>query len=371
MTTVEFEIAGLADSLKKASQIAPTKGRDFEKFAGILLEVLPETEDTEATVILRATNGDVFYREWITPNSITGDVTTWRLPSKLVSNVVAQLPQSKVVKFSDDSDDVSRVVMTCGKLRATTRKMIADSYPDWEYLDQEELTQVPGFGASLEEVGWAVASDHPPFNGIRIDEDMMFGCDKYRLARTPIEIEDLPEPITVPASVLAPIIKHVVDTKVHITENHLCLMPNDRTEILCTIFGEEYPSVDRIINTEFTHEIEFDKLMVKDITDRVMAAGSSDRQFGLDVKIGDEVVEVGIMDEDHQISDSIYLEGQCDHDVTHFSFSPTNFTESISKAPNGTVRLKYTAGNPRKMVKFEGDGNYEVWVAPRIKGAAS
>lgn len=367
MTTVEFEIAGLADSLKKASQIAPTKGRQLEKFAGLLLEVLPETEETEATVILRATNGDVFYREWITPNSVTGEMTTWRLPSKLVANVVAQLPQSKVVKFEDSPGDAARLEITCGKLKATTRKMIADTYPDWDYVDQDLLVQVPGFGQSLEEVGWAVASDHPPFNGIRITEDMMFGCDKYRLARTPVEIEGLPEAITVPASVLAPIIKHVVDTKVLITENYMCLVPNDRTEILCTIFGEEYPSVDRILNTEFSHTIEFDKLMMKDIVDRVMAAGSTDRQFGLDVKIGDETVEIGIMDEDHQINDSIYLEGQCDHSVTHFSFSPINFTESITKAPNGTIRLKYTSGNPKKMVKFEGDGDYEVWVAPRLK----
>lgn len=370
MTAVEFEIAGLADSMKKAAQIAPTKGRQLEKFAGLLLEVLPETEETEATVILRATNGDVFYREWITPNSIEGDPITWRLPSKLVSNVVAQLPQSKVVRF-EDSEDVSRVKITCGKLKATTRKMIPDTYPDWDYIDQDGLAQVPGFGAALEEVGWAVANDHPPFNGIRIMDDMMFGCDKYRLARTPVEIEGLDDPITVPASVLAPIIKHVVDTKVMVTENHLCLMPNDRTEILCTIFGEEYPPVDRILNTEFTNEIEFDKSMMKDIVDRVMAAGSSDRQFGLDVIIGDETVEVGIMDEDHQISDSIYLEGQAGHSPTHLTFSHTNFTEPISKAPSGTMKLKYTEGNPRKMVKFEGDGDFEVWVAPRVKGSSS
>lgn len=369
MTAVEFEIAGLTDSLKKASQIAPVKGNQLEKFAGLLLEILPETDETAATVILRATNGDVFYREWITPNSIEGDPITWRLPSKLVANVVAQLPQSKVVRF-EDSEDVSRVEITCGKLKATTRKMIPDTYPDWDYIDQDEMFQMPGFGQTLEEVGWAVANDHPPFNGIRITDEMMFGCDKYRLARAPLEL-DLPEPITVPASVLAPIIKHVVDTKVMVTEHHLCLMPNDRTEILCTIFGEEYPSVDRIINTEFTHSIEFDKSVVKDILDRVMAAGSKDRQYGLDVIIGEETLEVGITDEDHQINDSLYIEGQADHNLTHFSFSPMNFTEPISKAPNGTITLKYTAGNPKKMVKFEADGMFEVWVAPRIKSSVT
>lgn len=363
MTTVEFEIAGLNDALKRAARIAPTKGRQLETYAGLMFEVVPETEEENATVILRATNGDVFYREWLMPDAIEGDATDWRLPSVLVANVINSLPQSKRVIFSDAADS-SRIEIKCGKLKATCRKIPPQHYPDWDYLEPDQLTQVTGFGERLEQVGWCVG-DTPPFNGIHITGAEMAATNRYRLARTPMQIDTLAEPITVPASVLAPIMKHVVDTKLGVVGNHLCMMPNDQIEIMCTIFDEDYPNLDRITSSQFGASAMFDKSDCKGLIERVTSAGSTDRQIGLEFLIGEGRVELQLLDEDHQVSDEMFLDGQCDHPVAHFKFTPQNFIDAVNKAPGEMVMFHYTPTNPKAIVKFESSDNYEVWVVPR------
>lgn len=363
MTLVEFEIAGLNDALKRAARIAPTKGKQLETYAGLMFEIIPETEEDSATVILRATNGDVFYREWLVPDRIEGDATEWRLPSVLVSNVVNSLPQSKRVIFTD-TDDRARMEIKCGKLKATCRKIPPQHYPDWEYIDPDALSLVAGFGARLEQVGWTVG-DNPPLNGIHITGAEMVATDRYRLARTPMQIDTLAEPITVPASVLAPIMKQVVDTRLGVVGNHLCLMPHDQMEIMCTIFDENFPKVQRIIDTDFDSMIMFDKAKCKGLIERVMAAGSTDRQVALECLIGDGRLELRLFDDEHQVSDSITLEGQCEHPVVHYKFTPQNFTDAVGKAPGDMIMFHYTEGDPLKIVKFESSDNYEVWVIPR------
>lgn len=368
MTTVEFEIAGLNDALKRAAKIAPTKGRKLETYAGLMFEVIPETEEENATVILRATNGDVFYREWLMPDAIEGDAVDWRLPSMLVANVVASLPQSKRVIFTDTADK-ARLEIKCGKLKATCRKIPPQHYPDWDYIDTEQLTHVTGFGERLEQVGWCVG-DTPPLNGIHVTGEEMAATNRYRLARTPMPIDGLAEPITVPASVLAPIMKHVVDTKLGVVGNHLCMMPNDQIEIMCTIFDEDYPNIERITNATFTDMVMFDKVTMKNLIERVTSAGSTDRQISLEFLIGDQGVELQLLDEEHQVFDAMPIEGQCDHPVVHYKFTPQNFTDAVSKAPGEMIMFHYTKDKPTALVKFESSDNYEVWVAPRV-GAGS
>ena len=364
MTLVEFEIAGLADALKRASKIAPTKGKQLETYAGLMFEVIPETEEDSATVILRSTNGDVFYREWLVPDRIEGEATEWRLPSVLVSNVVNSLPQSKRVIFTD-TEDKARLEIKCGKLKATCRKIPPQHYPDWEYVDPDALTLVSGFGNRLDQVGWTVG-EAPPLNGIHITGEEMVATDRYRMARTPMQIDALDEPITVPASVIAPIMKQVVDTKLGVIGNHLCLMPHDQMEIMCTIFDESYPKVDRILNSKFETMIMFDKAACKGLIERVTSAGSTDRQVSLDCLIGEGRLELQLLDDEHQVSDSISLDGQCDHPVVKYRFTPTNFVESVNKAPGDMIMFHYTPSNPEAVVKFDSSDNYEVWVVPRM-----
>lgn len=368
MTTVEFEIAGLNDALKRAAQIAPTKGKQLETYAGLMFEIIPESEEDSATVILRSTNGDVFYREWLVPDRIEGEATEWRLPSVLVSNVVRSLPQSKRVIFSD-TEDKARLEIKCGKLKATCRKIPPQHYPDWDYIDADQLSLVSGFGERLEQVGWTVG-DAPPLNGIHITGAEMVATDRYRLGRTPMQIDTLDEPITVPASVLAPIMKQIVDTKLGVVGNHLCLMPHDQMEIMCTIFDEGYPNVHRIISSEFESIIMFDKAACKGLIERVMSAGSTDRQVALEVLIGEGMLELQLLDDEHQVSDSISLEGQCDHPVVHYRFTPQNFTDAVGKAPGDMIMFNYTESSPLKIVKFESSDNYEVWVMPRTGGSS-
>jgi hypothetical protein len=86
-TKVVFEAAALADALKRAAAVAPTRGVSFTKAAGIVLQVSQED------VVVKATDTVTKFATWLTPESVTGDSTTWRLPSKLFSEVIGKLPR--------------------------------------------------------------------------------------------------------------------------------------------------------------------------------------------------------------------------------------------------------------------------------------
>lgn len=77
-----------------------------------------------------------------------------------------------------------------------------------------------------------------------------------------------------------------------------------------------------------------------------------------------------LLDEEHQVSDAMPIEGQCEHPVVHYKFTPKNFTDAVSKAPGEMIMFHYTKDKPTALVKFESSDNYEVWVAPRA-GAGS
>src|SRR5678816_933447 len=117
--TATFEIAGLADTLKKAFACTPKKGAAWDKSAGIVFEFNPTDRES---MIIRATNLDVYYMEWVDALKVSGpdSFVRWRFPSALITGVVGSLPigSGKTVTFEDKTGECKQLQMTSGRTKS-------------------------------------------------------------------------------------------------------------------------------------------------------------------------------------------------------------------------------------------------------------
>jgi DNA polymerase III sliding clamp (beta) subunit (PCNA family) len=366
VTKVTFETAAFADSIKKANAIAPTRGKEFDKYKGFHLEVRPEGNN----VCLRSTNGDVFYTEFMTPLKIEGDEVDWRIPSAVTNGIVSNLPigSGKMVTFENEKGFLR---ITSARMRARVPLIANDYYPDWESFDANLLPVVENFGARLDQVAWAADRGNlPPLNGVYIDSGRMVATNKVRIATVPIEFDTGGDKyVVVPVGILAPVVRGMEEIKVGIIGNYLCVSPNDDTQIKCVLYADPYPPVDKPLSLEFEQLVMLNRDLVVETLARVLAVGSSDRQLPLKVVIGDEQIAFHVRDENNteEIEDSIYLAGQCEHEPVEYLFSPENFSDAISKSPNKEMIFHYNTSEQDKGTRFEGGSGYVVIVRPRVK----
>lgn len=365
MTAVTFETAALADSIKKANTIAPSRGKEFDMYKGFVLDVFPE----HGRVLLRATNGEVFYSEYLSPLKIEGPELTWRIPSAVTNGIVSNLPigSGKTVKFENEAGYLR---ITSGRMRARVPLIPNDYFPDWDDFEDEDMPVVEGFGARLDQVAWAChRGNTPPINGVYIDREKMVGTDRAKVAIVPIAFDPGEgEYVVVPVGILAPVVRGMEEIKVNVQGNFLCIAPNEDTHIKCVLFGEDYPKVANVMAQVQEEAIILDRDLVVETMTRMRAIGTGDRQMPLKVVIGEEQIAFHMRDEQsvEEIEDSIYLSGQADHPPVTYLFGPDIFMDAVGKSPNKMMTFNYNLTEQKKLVKFEGGSGYEVAVRPRV-----
>lgn len=360
---VVFETASLSDTLKKANRIAPSRGRNFELYAGFYLEIDPAQQE----VLLRSTDGGVFYMEWITPLEVYGDEPfVWRIPSSVTTAIVNTLPQGagKKVTFTQDG---GRVVITSARTKGSVRLIKSEDYPRWETFDPDAVEPVTGLGAKLDQVAWAVSRKEIEItSGVYMDGERIVATDKTRLAMAPLEMP-VSEPVVVPMAVLAPVVNQMVDMKAGVIGNFLCLLPNNYTQIKCVLLGDPYPNVNGVINRETTDVVMFNRETTIATLQRILTVGQKDRQGHLDLTIGNGEMVLFAKDDgaDEQIEDVIELNGQAEHEPMTFRLDPGMFMQAVNKAPGLMVMMNYRADNPSGFLRFEGEAGYKCWIPPR------
>jgi DNA polymerase III sliding clamp (beta) subunit (PCNA family) len=365
VTSVSFETATLQAVLNKANRIAPNRGRAFDVAAGIVFEVNVEAK----TVIVKSTNLDGFYMEWIDTVEITGESVSWRLPSVALASWVGKLPigSGKTVKFADLGNGMQA---TSGRAKWSTSLIPIEFYPEWESFNGEDLTMVTALGARLEQVAWAVDTGNViPLTGINIDGERLWATNGYRLASVPCEFPLVEEgSVTVPAGILAPIIKQMGDTKVGMVGNFMLFMPDDYTQIKCIIYGEPYQNLSRVKNMQYANVAMFPKTPLIEAINR-MTSVSNDRQKELQFTIGSNEI-VLYMDQREgveAVEDAIDLPpGMADHPAHTIVFAPDNLINAIQGGPNEMVTIHYDTGNPLKMLHVDGGSGYLAWTQPKV-----
>lgn len=363
MTKVTFENATIRDVIGKAARVAPTKGSAFDKANGIVLDI----DANKQEVIVRATNTEIFYMEIADVVSIEGASKTWRIPSTVIDGVCNKLPitSGKTVDF-DDSDSNTLVVKSA-RMVAKMRLMDPSYFPVWDPFDPAELSPVDNFAARIQQVQWAAAKDgSPPFSGVHLNGIHMAATDRFKVGMTPCEIPHLVSPVTIPASIFSPLMKHLGEVKLGQSEGLLLVMPDDSTQICASVYIEAFPPIERAMKRDETHAVFTKKDYLTEMIERTMVMGQRDRTPLLKMILGQE--EIAVMMEDQEIGllgDVVEVPGQATHERHMIGLTPDSMTSALQAAPNEEVTLYYHLGKPMKPIRIDGGSGYEALIMPR------
>lgn len=368
MTKVVFETATIAEAIKKADRVAPSKGEAFDKAAGILMEI-----GTDTTVTIRATNLEVFQMEWVEALDIEGESATWRIPSTLLAQVVSKLPigSGRTVTFEEkESGSRSHLLVSSGRMKAKYNLMDTTDYPRWDVFDPDDLDPINDLGGRIAQVEWAAAKGGiPPLNGVFINGERVICTDRYKLVCSRLKIGSLANSVLVPAGILGTILKQTGEVKFGVTENQVLLMPNEYTQIRAVLYDAQYPKVDRLMNRDYPQCIKLKRGPLIEMIDRAMAFAGNDRFPLLRVFLGKQEIAVMVSNADRgNLGDILDVPGQADHPRIEMKFTPKFLTDSISNGPNDEIELYYNNANPTKPIYIDGGSGYEAWVMPRKAG---
>jgi DNA polymerase III sliding clamp (beta) subunit (PCNA family) len=366
VTKVTFETATLADAVKRASRIAPSgrSNSSFDTAHGLLMEIDPSEY---FPVVIRSTNLDVFLTEQVDVLTVEGEATSWRLSTQVFASFIGKLPIASGNTVSIENDGDRKVIIKSGRTKASFTLLDASSYPEWPVLDTSDLKSVGSLGALLNMVTWA-AGKEVPFSGMHFDGEYLVATDRYKLVRVPCAVETLTEPVTIPAGILAPLVKEMGDTLVGVVDDHMVLQPNDTSQIKTVMFGEKYVNWKRIAREDiFTHSVMVDRDQFVSMISLVSDVASGDRQPALRMSIGEGEITLYMADVDgtEQINDVLEVPGQADHGLVEFLVGPELLAKALQAAPNSRVLLKYVIDSSKQLIHLDGGSGYMVWMQLR------
>lgn len=367
MTKVTFETATLADSLTKASRVAPSKGTAFDKAAGIVIEITPLSP---SPVVVKSTNLDIFYMEWVDVVSVSGENTAWRVPAHLLASVVGSLPigSGKNVTFENKASGNQQVLhMESGKTKAKFNLLDVSYYPEWSAFNPDDLIPAPDLGGRLTQVEWAASKTvtGDPLSGIYLDGESAVSTDKYRLARVPLKIT-LDKPVTVPAGMLSLVLKTSGDPAIGIDGTQLLVMPDEHTQIRTILLAADYPNVQKVMRRDYPNQIHLKKTEFLEVIQRSLNFVGAERFPTLRVYIGQQ--EIAVMMQNQEIGllgDVVDVPKQAKHSRLELKFTPKNLVDALTNAPSENVTLGYNADKPEGTFYIDGGSGYEAWVMPR------
>jgi len=369
VTKVVFETATLADAVKKAEKIAPSKGQAFDMAAGFVLEVTPGLP-----VVVRSTNLEIFSMEWIETLETDGEKTSWRVPAGLFAQVVTSLPigSGKTVTLEDQIVGFSsQLHLTSGRTKAKFNMLDVSHYPHWTAFDPDSLFKVNDFGGRMALVEWATDKSLPPLTGVHLDGEFAFGTDRFRLAATELPIPDLPHPITIPAKILSQVMKQIGEVQIGFEGTQLLVMPDEYTQLRSVIFAEQYPNMTRALSMKFDTSVRIKKEPFLEILNRASNFAGGDRIPHLKMFIGKEEIAVMMTNDEVGLLGDVYeIPGQAEHGRFTIGFTPRNIIESVANAPSAELTLHYNEGNSTSMVHIDGGSGYKTWVMPRSEKRA-
>ena len=365
MTSVTFENATLAELIKRIERVTPKKGEAFDKASGIVFEISP---GDDWPVVAKATNLEIYYTEWVNTLEVSGDPVRWRLPSIQLAAVVTKLPigSGKTVTLTAEGGKMS---ISSGRFKAKIGMISPEYYPNWKPFDPSVTSPVADLGARIQQVSWATERGAVgTLAGVRFNGETVVATDKYRAAASPLKIDGLQGDLVVPLGPIAPLLRQMGDTNIGILPNGmLALMPNEFTQITATIYEDRYPPVEKIMARDHSHSVKLHRDLVNEIITRVTAANLKDRMPEMQVFVGNEEVAFFVKESDGEsfAGDVYEIPGQAKHERFMFRISPSSFTDALGAAPNPTVELFYSIGEPKKILRLDGGSGFECWLAPR------
>jgi DNA polymerase III sliding clamp (beta) subunit (PCNA family) len=362
MTEVTFETTALIDSIRKAERAAPNKGEAFDKAAGIVFDLYP----SDGQAILRTTNLQVFYREWLTPLAISGEPAMWRIPSKVFASFITKLPirtNSQVTMRQEGP----ALHVECGRAKAKFLMILTEYYPNWDSFEvTDSMESVVGLAARIGQVEWAADIRNHEL-GVRFTREGVMATDGRAFAYADLKFPSAPEEgIVIPARLLNGMLRPEQTVKIGVNRDYFVMMPDETTQIHAVRMGTKYPPIERAMIREWANTVEFRKADLIDMIQRAMSIIDAERMPNMLLYIGKEEIAVHVAeDERGHIGDILDVPNQALHKRVKYAFQPELFMNALNAAPNETVRLGYHVPHKFRAIYIDGGSGYEAWVGPR------
>lgn len=354
-----FEVTTFADAIRKAARVAPTKGAEFDKAAGIVIEVDPTAFHEK--VVIKSTRLDVSIRIHCNVLELGDEAATWRVPSKLLSGLVSTLPVSSgtEIKLLDKGD--GELYFQCGKTKARIRQIRGD-YPAIPKHDHDKMKVVEGLAARLSQVSWAV--DRGALNvlgGVHMDGEWLVAGTTSRIAVVPCKI-DLDAPITAPLHEIASIIKNTSEVKMLTTDNHIVLAPDAYTQGTSTLIEGAYAKFKPLLEDKSTHSCVISAEKLASTLDRVLTLAESERNPATNFEFGDGVLTIEMdVPEVGKTVDEIEMDGGGSTPMK-MRFDANVVKSIVNASGRGLITIKYY--DPMRPVVFSDDNDFRCVMIP-------
>lgn len=368
-TTAQFYTAPFSDAVSKAAKVAPTKGSAFDKAAGIVVVVNP----ANPFAIIKSTDIECSYVQKIPVVAVTGERKEWRLSSRMLDNLLKQLPMGAgaSVKILDQEDSFLRVKSNrfTGKLRS----MDATTFPSsvkWKDFDLSTFGEANEFASMAEQVAWATKSTDPssPLYGVHIDGTRLIACDAYCMALRPCVVP-VDSPITVSLDRVAGLLKSATDVRLRADETRLWLHLDAETQASSTLITLPYPNVLGIMRDTFTGSATFSKTEFIETLQRLLVLIQSDKSPTLTVTMNGPlsrmVLDVALDAE--RMQDVIDIKTDFAGEWT-FKLTPTYIANAVGgcRADQVTMFFGDPTNDPKKTIAVEDGAGYHCTIMPKI-----
>lgn len=357
MTKVSFENSTLADVLRKASAIAPTRGGNLSALAGIIFKLDPESDNP---VTIMSSDGEVFYMETVGALSIDGEAVTWRLPSGALYAVVSALPMGGGNSITlDDSLEINRVMLKSGRTKIKLSRLDVSGYPLWEPFQDGDIATVPGLGKIIQRIKWACGQRDGSLRSVFITDGYLFSTDRFKAARVMVQT-GLEGHVIVPSEQLARILPRDGDIKISKSGNLLIVSPDDFTQVATTTYSDQLLPIGKILDADYAYETKFSKVAMLACLNRALAFDSGNRQSLIRLIIGKG--EIGVVTEDHEVGmfgEQVDASGDAESDERmRLQVGPQALRDAITSLSNDTVSMYYNDPESRPRVLTFRDGQY-------------
>jgi DNA polymerase III sliding clamp (beta) subunit (PCNA family) len=356
-----FKTGDLAAAVSRAARIAPNKGAAFDRAAGMMLET-----DDDGDLIVRSTNVEVSYRETVTPITAPTGAVRWRVPAALVDGVLSSMDPATEVTLTEDGPAVK---MKAGRKKALLRRMDEGLFPAWNDFDGTTMGEVPDLAKRLKQASWACDASAIPFAGVHITGKSIIATDRYKLVNVPCEVP-VDNPITVPMSLVAPLISDTALMRIRSEERRLLLMPNERTKITTVIFCTKYPTEDQlkgVMREDFSITTKVDRLALLEALSDMAVLVKTERYPTTKFTFSRKSLHLYMnVKETGEMEDFLEIEAELPDNMESFEiyFTPSFFIQGLAATSADVVTLK-VGPEQTKTALIEGDHEYRAWIMPR------
>lgn len=364
MKSLTFELASIADAIKKAAIVAPTTGMAFDKSAGILLSA-----DTDGHAIVKSTDTQIYFTQRLESKTKPSENVSWLLDSRTLQAFLGSLPTSfgKAVVFTEIKGDRPKVEVSCLRAKLKFFLMIQDNYPHWSDFDPSLLVDDIELGSKLNSVQWACAknakgSESSILAGVHMDGKNIVATNRFVLASEELEIPGLSEPITIAAGMLADIVKNG-EVAIGSNGNQLLLMSDEYTQIRATLYADSYPNYARIMNRGQPRRVTVSKNEFLALISRAQSVSEAERNHVFSLFIGkNEIALMSDLKERGLFGDVITLSG-ADHVRREYKFPSILLGQILQNCTGESIQIGYDSDSNSAFYFSSGTG-YEVWTGP-------